>query len=409
MLSTTNEKIISFYKKHPSISFDQSNLLLIDLLEKLTQENVSTTMVGQMVDRLKSMEEHMQKQEQRQEGFFSLKMMEMKDKYMEDIKMVLSNNVSEKMSPLLQNYNQQLLDKTTILFQTIPEKIKELHAFIELNKSNPNVDLTQIEHRFEKTQREIEIGFKQITEISTQNQQGVSELLGKMNNSSHKGKISENLLFAILQNLYTSDNVRYVAGTKETGDIMIERKNKPKILVESKDYTRSVPTEEVNKFINDCEVQKCSGLFISNSGICGKESYEVQVHNGEVFVYIQFCNYDSDKVKIGIDIIDHFKEMLEQLDQGTDTESISKELIKEINDEYKMWASNRSSMLKTIKEFHESMKKQLDAMSIPNLEKYLSTRFTPVSVMLSCEHCGFQCKNKQSLSAHLRGCPKLKK
>ena len=405
MLSTTNEKIIDFYKKHPSISFEQSNLLLIELLEKMTEENVSSTMVSQMVDRLKSMEDHIQ----RQEGYFSLKMMEMKDKYMDDMKLVLSNNVSDKMTPLLQNYNQQLLDKTTLLFQTIPEKIKELQTFIEIQKSNPSIDLSQIEQRFEKTQREIETGFKQITEISTQNQQNVSDLLGKMNNSSHKGKISENMLFSILQGLYSSAIISDVGGIKETGDIMLERKNKPKILVENKDYTRSVPTEEVNKFIRDCEIQKCSGLFISNSGICGKESYEVQVHNGEVLVYIQFCNNDSDKVKIGVDIIDHFKEMLEQLDQGTDLESISKDVVKEINDDYKMWASNRTAMLKSIKDFHESMKKQLDAMSIPSLEKYLSTRFTPVSIMLSCEHCGFPCKNKQSLSAHQRGCPKLKK
>jgi len=80
-----------------------------------------------------------------------------------------------------------------------------------------------------------------------------------------------------------------------------------------------------------------------------------------------------------------------------------------MNDEYKLWASNHTGMLKTIKEFHESMKKQLDAMSIPSLEKYLSTRFTPVSTMMACEHCGFPCKNKQALSAHQRGCPKLKK
>jgi len=405
MLSTTNEKIIDFYKKHPSISFEQSNLLLIELLEKMTEENVSSTMVSQMVDRLKSMEDHIQ----RQEGFFSLKMMEMKDKYMDDMKLVLSNNVSDKMTPLLQNYNQQLLDKTALLFQTIPEKIKELQSFIEVQKSNPSIDLSHIEQRFEKTQREIETGFKQITEISTQNQQNVSDLLGKMNNSSHKGKISENMLLSVLQKLYSSAIITDVGNIKETGDIMLERKNKPKILVENKDYTRSVPTEEVNKFIRDCEIQKCSGLFISNSGICGKESYEVQVHNGEVLVYIQFCNNDSDKVKIGVDIIDHFKEMLEQLDQGTDLESISKDVVKEINDEYKMWASNRTAMLKSIKDFHESMKKQLDAMSIPSLEKYLSTRFTPVSIMLSCEHCGFPCKNKQSLSAHQRGCPKLKK
>jgi len=406
MLSTTNAKIVDFYKQHPSISFEHSNLLLIELLEKMeTKEDISSAMMTQMADRLKTMEEHLQ----RQEGMFSLKMMEMKDKYMEDMKLVLSNNVSEKVSPLLQNYNQQLLDKTTILFQILPEKIKELQSFMEANKTNPNMDLTQIEQRFEKTQRELDAGFKQIAEISTQNQQSVSDLLGKMNNSSHKGKISENMLFSILQGLYSSANIVSVGTTKETGDFMLERKNKQKILIENKDYTRSVPTEEVNKFIRDCEIQSCSGLFISNSGICGKESYEVQVHNGEVLVYIQFCNNDSDKVKIGIDIIDHFKEMLEQLDQGTDTESISKEVVKEMNDEYKLWASNRTAMLKSIKEFHESMKKQLDAMSIPSLEKYLSTRFTPVNIILSCEHCGFPCKNKQSLSAHQRGCPKLKK
>ena len=416
MLSTTNEKIITFYKNHPSISFEQSNLFLIELLEKFTDnDNVSMKIISQMLDRLKSMEENLQ----RQEGAMSLKMMEMKDKYMEDIKMILSNNVSEKFSPLLQNYNQQLLDKTQILFQTLPDKIKELQTFIETetkhqlqnqSTSQTQIDLSQIEQRFAQTQREIEAGFKQVTDISTQNQQSVTDLLGKMNNSSHKGKISENLLFSILQNLYPSANVEFVGTTKETGDFILERKNKPKVLIENKDYSRSVPTEEILKFIRDCEIQSCSGLFISNSGICGKESYEVQVNNGEVLVYIQFCNNDSDKVKIGIDIIDHFKEMLDNLNKD-DNEEISKEVVKEINDEYKLWASNRATMLKTIKEFHESMKKQLDAMSIPTLEKYLSTRFSPVSTgstMMICEHCGYSCKNKQALSAHRRGCLKLK-
>ena len=419
MLSTTNEKIITFYKNHPSISFEQSNLFLIELLEKFTDnDNVSIKIISQMLERLKSMEDNLQ----RQEGAMSLKMLEMKDKYMEDIKMILSNNVSEKFSPLLQNYNQQLLDKTQILFQTLPDKIKELQNFIESetknqlqnqainqNQQQTQIDLSQIEQRFAQTQREIEAGFKQVTDISTQNQQSVTDLLGKMNNSSHKGKISENLLFSILQNLYPSANVEFVGTTKETGDFILERKNKSRILIENKDYSRSVPTEEIVKFIRDCEIQSSCGLFISsNSGICGKDSYEVQVNNGNVLVYIQFCNNDSDKVKIGIDIIDHFKEMLDRLDVS-DNDSISKEVVKDINDEYKIWASNRSSMLKTIKEFHESMKKQLDAMSIPTLEKYLSLHFTPVSTMMACEHCGFSCKNKQALSAHQRGCPKLKK
>jgi hypothetical protein len=406
MLSTSNPKIIEFYQNHPSISFEHSNLLLIDLMDKMVQDQVSTAMVSQLVDRFKTMEDSVA----RQESNISLKMMEMKDKYMDDIKMILSNNVSEKFSPLLQNYNQQLLDKTTILFQSIlPEKIKELQTFIteESKKSNP--DMSQLDQRFAATQREIEAGFKHVAEISTQNQQSVADLLGKMNNSSHKGKISENMIFSVLEKLYPAAIVDFVGTTKETGDFIVERKNKPKVLVENKDYTRSVPSEEVNKFIRDIDEQKCCGLFISNSGICGKESFEVQVHNGEVLVYIQFCNYDSDKIKMGFDIIDHFKEMLDNLSEGTDVDSINKEVVKEINDEYKAWVSNRTSMLKSIKDFHDSMKKQLDAMSIPSLEKFLSTRFTPVSSMMTCEHCGFSCKNKQALSAHLRGCPKLKK
>jgi hypothetical protein len=313
------------------------------------------------------------------------------------------------MTPLLQNYNEQLLDKTTLLLQTLPDKIRELQTFIEANKINPSIDLSQIEKRFEQTQREIDLGFKQITDISTKNQRSVTDLLGKMTNSTHKGKISENLIFTVLDTLFSSANIEFVGNTKETGDFIVNRRNKPKVLVENKDYARSVPTDEVCKFIRDIDAQKCCGLFISNSGISGKEPYEVQVHNGQVLVYIQFCNYDLDKVKTGFDIIDHFKEMLDKLDEGMDTDTISKVVIKEINDEYKVWISNRTAMLKNIKDFHDTMKKQLESMAIPNLEMYMSKHFTPLSAMLTCEHCGYNCKNKQSLSAHLRGCPKLKK
>lgn len=406
MLSTTNPKVIEFYKKHPELSFEHTNLLFVEMLEKMVDDKISTSTLSQLLEHLKSMEVSLS----RQEGSLSLKMLEMKDKYTEDMKVILSNNVSEKFSPLLQSYNQQLLDKTTILFQNIlPDKMKELQSLILDESKKISPDLSQLEQKFLQTQKEIEIGFKHVTEISTQNQQSVTELLGKMNNSSYKGKISENMIYSILENLYPSANIEFVGTTKETGDFIVSRKNKQKILVENKDYSRTVPTEEVNKFIRDIETQKCCGLFISNSGIAGKDNFEVQVHNGDVLVYIQFCNYDSDKIKMGIDIIDHFKEMLDNLNEDTDSDSISKELIKDINDEYKVWVTNRSTMLKSIKDFHDSMKKQLDSMSIPSLEKYLSTRFTPVSSMMTCEHCGFPCKNKQSLSAHLRGCPKLKK
>ena len=47
-------------------------------------------------------------------------------------------------------------------------------------------------------------------------------------------------------------------------------------------------------------------------------------------------------VKIGIEIIDHFKEMLDNLDQGTEVDTISKDVLKEMNDEYKLWDSTKT-------------------------------------------------------------------
>ena len=440
-LTTTNEKIIQFYKKHPSISFENANLLLIDLIEKTIDDSLSTSMVAQLVEKLKTIEgdlksvnESVNRNQQETFTQLSLKMRELKSEYIEDVKTILSSNVSDKISPLLKEYNQTFLDKTHLLLSDIMPKNNEsiqeyIRSILEHNPQSVQDYLMHLEQKFTSTQlaltttnERMEFGFKELNinqehqfssvrEIATSNQQSVNELLGKMNNSSSKGKVSENILFSILQSLYPSGIVESVALTKETGDFMLERKDKTRILIENKDYNRSVPTEEVNKFIRDIETQKgCCGLFLSqSSGICGKESFEIQVHDSCVLLYIHNVSNDADKIKIGIEIIDHFKEMLDNLDQGTEVDTISKEVVKEINDEYKAWVSTKTNMLKGIKEFHESMKKQLDTMNIPSLEKYLSTSFTPVTNgIIYCQYCEYPCKNKQSHSAHLRGCIKKK-
>jgi hypothetical protein len=440
-LTTTNEKIVTFYQKHPSLSFDHANLLLIDLMEKMIEDSLSTSMVSQLVEKLKTIEgdikcvnECVNRNQQENYTQLSLKMRELKSEYIEDVKTILTSNVSEKISPLLKDYNQTFLDKTQLLFNDIiPKNNSNLQEYIksilEHNPQSVHEYLINLEQKFTATQlaltttnERMEYGFKElktnqdyqfgnVREIATSNQQSVAELLGKMNNSSSKGKLSENMLFSILQTLYPSAIVDSVGTVKESGDVMLERRDKPRILIENKDYNRSVPTEEVNKFIRDIETQKgCCGLFLSqSSGICGKESFEIQVHDSCVLLYIHNVNNDADKIKIGIDIIDHFKEMLDNLDQGAEVDTINKDVLKEMNDEYKVWVTTKTNMLKGIKEFHESMKKQLDTMTIPTLEKYLSTRFTPITNgIIYCQYCDFPCKNKQSHSAHLRGCPKKK-
>ena len=116
--------------------------------------------------------------------------------------------------------------------------------------------------------------------------------------------------------------------TKETGDIMVERMHKPKVLVENKIWNRSVVQAEVVKFIRDIEVQNCCGIFLSQNGkITTKENYEINIHNGNVLVYVHDVHNDADKIKLAFDIVDHLKDKLDEFsgEGAGGEESISKE------------------------------------------------------------------------------------
>ena len=146
----------------------------------------------------------------------------------------------------------------------------------------------------------------------------VTEVLKKLENSSVKGQISENILFNILHSLYPSSQIDHVGQTKETGDIILSRKDKPKILIENKNWNKNVVQEEVKKFIHDIETQNCCGVFLSqNYGIANKENFEINIHDGNVLIYVHEANNEPEKIKLAIDIIDHFKLKLDdfQTDQ----------------------------------------------------------------------------------------------
>jgi hypothetical protein len=115
-------------------------------------------------------------------------------------------------------------------------------------------------------------------------------------------------------------------------------------------------------------------------------------------------NYDAEKIKLGIEIIDHFKETLDKLDDKSDTDMIGRDVLDSINKEYQECCSQKLNILKTIKDFSQKLLKQVDEIHFPNLEHYLSTRYTFSVGKMVCEYCNFIAKNQQALSAHYRGC-----
>lgn len=447
-IKITNKKVVDFYQANPNISVDHVNLLLVDMMEKMVHDSINSSMVSQLLERLKNVEsevlstkESVTKLQPDMLMNFSLKLIEMKKEYMEDIRTILTTNVTEKIAPVMKEYINHLIDKTALLFQDIPksqdalsiklqDSIRDLQKSIleESKKVSTGHTLQEfmfsIEQKFNSTQllltsssEKMDYGLKEIKltqdhqhsamkELSSMNQQSVQDLLRKMDNSSSKGKVSESVLFHILQTMYPSAELNFVGTTKETGDFMLERINKPKLLIENKNWETNIPKDEVEKFMRDTAIQNCCGLFLSqHTGISHKENYEINVQNGNVLIYVHHVNNDFDKIKMAIDIIDHFKEQLDSLESDVEVDTIPKDVLKKINEEYNLFISRKTELQKYVKDFSTKMCKQIEDIHIPSLNLYLSTRYTSVNNYIICD-CGKECKNKQAYSAHKRGCTK---
>ena len=460
-----NKRIINFFNEHSNLDLESTLLKFVEIMEML-HENMNSTMnnttVLDILDNLKAMNSkidvvsnNVEKINGETQTQFSLKMGELKKDYVDELKMVLTCNVSDKIEPLFKEQNAALFEKTNNMITSIIPKneevvtnriemvMKDLYKNVAedtktllsntVNEETLTKYLTEFDNKITKsiessqtifntalstTEQRLENRMDNIRELSTTSTQAtdilnssVHTLLNKFENSSAKGKMSENLTIDVLESLYPSAEVESVGQTKETGDVMLTRANKPKILVENKHWTRAVAQTEVVKFIRDIEVQKCSGVFLSqNSKITTKQNYEINLHNGNVLVYVHDVHNDPEKIKIAVDIIDHLKEKLDEYaDSASDIDNIPKETLEYINSEYQSFVTAKASISKLSKEFHRNLTKQLDDISMPSLEAFLGTKFSFSSNKFSCEYCGFVGKNQQSKSAHVRGCKERKR
>ena len=145
MCNVTNEKIINFYTKNPSINFEAVNLIFVDLFEKLFDDMHSTmnstinsqilSTVGDLKGEVSSLSSSVSKLNIDITNSIIIKFQESKKEYIEDVKNIISNNFShnnDKIQSLLQNQNSQLIDKTTLLLNdVVPKNNKEYYTQLQ--------------------------------------------------------------------------------------------------------------------------------------------------------------------------------------------------------------------------------------------------------------------------------------
>jgi hypothetical protein len=440
-------KVWAFYHEHSHLDFEKMNIMFTDILVSImntTNPENNFNITSQILNGIANIQLQLTNQQVEYDKQLFLKLTEFKKEYIDDLKMILSSNIADKIAPLIKESNGSILDKTQLLLselvpkhnehlsKQINESIKSVGLFIteEIGKRSNHDDeplsqsslddfIKSIDAKFDNvidsTRKMVDSNkdatlsqFSSLTSSQNSLLSDVKDVLKKMENCSSKGKISENIVLNILRGLFPSAEIEYVGSQKESGDIMIHRKDKQKILVENKCYeSRQVTSEQVKKFIHDVDTQNCSGLFLSQEGgIVNKDNFEINIHNRNVLLYVHNVNYDPDIIKIAIDIIDSFKSKLDEI-TTTDDYSISKDTLEEINKEYLIFVEQKVAQLKMVKDFSQKMIKSIEDVQLPSLEKMLSSRFGYVtSGKFICDKCHFVGKNRIALSVHKRTCDK---
>ena len=377
----------------------------------------------------------------------SEKLFEIKQLYIDDLKMILSNSQNDNINKLIEKIekeNKNIIDKTCIIINdNLPNTIskqyehiiydfkKDMNNQFDLIKStNNNISIDKINNIIEtkyntlmcniqeyitknislseeKINNNI-IEFKMSNNIHQNNQEKInnklSDYLQKHDNSSLKGQLGETKLEFILNKLYGNCEIIKTFNKTSCGDFIIKRDDKPTILFENKDYHSQVDKDEIIKFIKDIENNNCHGIFLSqHSSITNKKNYQIEYHKKSILIYLTFVEYNSDKISVAVDIIDDLSKKMLIVE---DNNILSDELLETINNEYSTFANKKEMFLTHLKESNKKSIDMINEFELPSLCTFLSSKFANTKLKnYLCDICSkFSGKSPMSLAQHKKTC-----
>jgi hypothetical protein len=142
----------------------------------------------------------------------------------------------------------------------------------------------------------------------------IEQLFGITNNSTKKGKITEELIYNMLKNKFNDYAIEETRGVNHSGDAIIhipKMNNKvTKVMVEIKNYNSTVDTDEIEKMRHDMKYTKIKfGIFISiKSGFVGKKQMAIEEfkYDDDIYTILYVPNLfdDLNKIEASVLLID---------------------------------------------------------------------------------------------------------
>ena len=154
-----NKKVWDFYKSHPNIDFEHTNTLFVDLMSSLYEDmnnSLNSSVANQLFEKINGIRDEISNVNNNvlklQSDIminFNTKLGEFKKEYMDDVKMVLTNNTVDKLAPLMKEFNYSLLDKTHLMINELIPKhhdiiMKQIRELIQTFNTSINEDTTKL-------------------------------------------------------------------------------------------------------------------------------------------------------------------------------------------------------------------------------------------------------------------------
>ena len=274
-----------------------------------------------------------------------------------------------------------------------------LLSYINASEERLNTNITSVKDSSTSTSKSQEKLFSDL-----------SEFLNKYRNSSLKGQLEQNHLQSVLTDMFPTAEIVNTSNISAMGDFILKRKDLEPILIENKDYDTNVTPKEIEKFIRDVNDNNYHGIFLSQkTGITSKSNYQIELHNGNILVYVHCVHYEPEKIRIAIDIIDNLRPKLDELDTDDDDNYINKDTLDDINREYQLFATQKNAIITFVKDNQKKLITQLEDLKFSTLNSYLSSKYSFVQKDgFTCSFCKkYHATNRKSLSAHERACKKI--
>ncbi len=297
-------------------------------------------------------------------------------------------DINEIKKEMVNEYNKREID----MWKKLEEIKITLSYHKEINSDMKNLMNNGIESIKEKININLQI-------IET-----VNEIKNIFKSDNKKGRATEQIFYNKLIDIYGNENIEDLSKTPHSCDISIKLEEKSPVLLEIKNYTKNVPSDEVRKFISDCKENDniCGGILVSNdSGIATKSHLSFEFINNKTLVYLHYVNYDIQYIKMALNIIFSINKTLKDVDNS---------FLKINEKSYKELQFCFNEMLSEINNFIIIQKKQLkslEKMRNNKLQNFFSKDLSQhllqnKNVRYKCPYCHKIFNNITNLPKHIK-------